>query len=98
MVLVMVCVLQGIEELSPGAAPRDPHEPTEFLWPTPAKVGFRGFWSSLGTVCPHHCCPTSGRTTLHPLAFASLPVGVLPPPVGQHKVCMAEDGREAQGL
>lgn len=65
MVLVMVCVLQGIEELSPGAAPRDPHVPTEFLWPTPAKVGFRGFWSSLGTVCPHPCCPTSPSILWH---------------------------------
>lgn len=42
--------------------------------------------------------PKHRRTALCPLAFAHLPIGVLPPPVGQHKVCVTEDGREAQGL
>ena len=41
---------------------------------------------------------TAGRAVLSPPAFARLPVGVLPPPVGQHKVRVAEDGGEAEGL
>lgn len=73
--------------------------------------GFSGFWqnrSVLGTVCPRGAgwdllgritaAPTTGRAALGLTAFAPLPVGVLPPPVGQHKVRMAEDRGEAEGL
>lgn len=42
--------------------------------------------------------PTVGRTALSPPAFARLPVGVLPPPVGQHQVCVGEDGGQPEGL
>lgn len=42
--------------------------------------------------------PTVGRTALGPPAFARLPVGILPPPVGQHKVRVAEDGGQPKGL
>lgn len=71
----------------------------------PGKGGIQGvlaeqeqFGKGLSPTPAPLCCPAAGRTALHPLAFARLPVGVLPPPVGQHKICVAEDGREAQGL
>lgn len=61
----------------------------------PSKGGIQGVLEQFGNSLSPSLLP---NLTLHPLAFAPLPVGVLPPPVGQHKVCMAEDGREAQGL
>ena len=77
----------------------------------PSDGFFNGFWqnrSGLATTCPRCAgpdllrliavAPTTGRAVLGPPVFARLPVGVLPPPVGQHKVRVAEDGGKAEGL
>lgn len=93
--------------LPPARQDPSPDLPRE----TAPRWGFSGLWqnrSSLGTVCPRGAgwdllgritaAPTAGRAALGLPAFAPLPVGVLPPPVGQHKVRMAEDRGEAEGL
>lgn len=81
--------------------------PQTFAMTQAPRMGFQCFWAEqgqFGDTCPR-CVgrdllsswlltrPREEPRSLH----ARLPVGVLPPPVGQHKVRVAEDGGQAKG-